>query len=207
MSYDRDLLFSTFRSANVERCALWHPIESWDLDDWYAATLGELGELSNVVKKLNRVRDNMVGNKEVPEELAAKVKQEVADVVIYLDLLAARQKITWTEAFGEWGGARHNDMPHGFYDVRANEYAFSLETPRHEVEDWTPSRFMVEAGKAIGRVGRALDYRAQGPLAFSMVELIVILERFAYVQGIDMAEAIVETFNNVSIRNGFDVRL
>lgn len=65
-----------------------HPLAAWSLSDWMTATLGELGEAANVLKKLNRVRDGIPGNKETPEELRAMLADELADAFIYLDLLA-----------------------------------------------------------------------------------------------------------------------
>jgi NTP pyrophosphatase (non-canonical NTP hydrolase) len=52
------------------------------------ATTGELGEAANLVKKLNRVRDGIPGNAESPEQLHLQLADELADVAIYLDLMA-----------------------------------------------------------------------------------------------------------------------
>lgn len=52
------------------------------------ATVGELGEAANVLKKLNRVRDGIAGNKETPERLKQMFADELADAYIYLDLMA-----------------------------------------------------------------------------------------------------------------------
>jgi NTP pyrophosphatase (non-canonical NTP hydrolase) len=52
------------------------------------AVAGEVGEAANIVKKLNRVRDGIPGNKETEAELRAGLADEIADAVIYLDLLA-----------------------------------------------------------------------------------------------------------------------
>lgn len=82
----------TFSERNRERCespsGFNHDLNSWSLSDWMTATLGELGEAANVVKKLNRVRDGIPGNVESEEELSQKLADEIADTAIYLDLLA-----------------------------------------------------------------------------------------------------------------------
>lgn len=68
-----------------------HTIESWSLSDWGIATLGELGEAGNIVKKLNRLRDNIKANKEKDSDyniLIQKLGTEIADTFIYLDLFA-----------------------------------------------------------------------------------------------------------------------
>jgi NTP pyrophosphatase (non-canonical NTP hydrolase) len=86
--------FRSFSQLNRMRCehptGFNHPLDSWSLSDWMTATFGELGEAANVLKKLNRVRDGIVGNKETPDELKEKFVLELADTFIYLDLLAQR---------------------------------------------------------------------------------------------------------------------
>lgn len=82
----------TFSERNRRRCesprGFNHTLESWSLSDWMTATMGELGEAANIVKKLNRIRDGIPGNRETEQELLGKLADEVADTAIYLDLLA-----------------------------------------------------------------------------------------------------------------------
>jgi NTP pyrophosphatase (non-canonical NTP hydrolase) len=52
------------------------------------ALAGEVGEAANIIKKLNRVRDGIPGNRETPDELEDALGDELADIAIYLDLLA-----------------------------------------------------------------------------------------------------------------------
>lgn len=83
------LTFDVFRRANVARCIKWHPagIQSWSSSDWLTAVTGELGELASLIKMLNRERDGLRGNKFVVT--SQHLADELADVVTYLDLLAA----------------------------------------------------------------------------------------------------------------------
>lgn len=75
------LSFKTLRDANVARCEdVFHKLESWSPQDWMCAAAGELGEAANLIKKMRR-------GEIVPE---SDVANEIADTVIYLDLLAAR---------------------------------------------------------------------------------------------------------------------
>jgi NTP pyrophosphatase (non-canonical NTP hydrolase) len=62
---------------------------------------GEAGELCNVVKKLNRERDGLPGNRLTADELRAELRKEIADVYLYLDLLAQREGIDMAEAIRE----------------------------------------------------------------------------------------------------------
>lgn len=75
---------------NLSRCGRWHPLESWSLSDWGVALAGEVGELCNVIKKLNRVRDGMQQKAVSPAELNMQFLMEVGDVYLYLDLLVQR---------------------------------------------------------------------------------------------------------------------
>lgn len=85
----KGLTFNEFRSANVARCLKWHPqgIASWSASDWLTAVTGELGELASLLKMRNRERDGLPGNKFSPTN--RQVADELADVLTYLDLLAA----------------------------------------------------------------------------------------------------------------------
>lgn len=86
------ITFKEFSAANRARCVspqgFNHPLEGWSTSDWFLAVLGELGEAANVGKKLNRVRDGIPGNKEAPDDLHNKLRKELGDVFVYLDLLA-----------------------------------------------------------------------------------------------------------------------
>jgi NTP pyrophosphatase (non-canonical NTP hydrolase) len=74
-----DLL--TLRKANVKRCvtSFKHNLEEWSEMEWGCAAAGEIGELCNLLKK--RKRGEAIPLKEVLDE--------IVDVIIYLDLLAA----------------------------------------------------------------------------------------------------------------------
>jgi len=86
------LTFVELSIANINRCehleGFNHSLSKWSLSDWMTATCGELGEAANVLKKLNRSRDGARGNKIGDEELKRQFARELADTVIYLDLMA-----------------------------------------------------------------------------------------------------------------------
>jgi NTP pyrophosphatase (non-canonical NTP hydrolase) len=87
-------------AVSLARCLRWHPggLESWSLSDWGVALAGECGEVCDVIKKLNRVRDGMGGNKRAPTELRSDLADEIADTYLYLDLLAQAAGIDLGEA-------------------------------------------------------------------------------------------------------------
>ena len=89
------LTFAEVTAANVTRAEKWHPgfpkDEEWSLADWSNAMCGEAGETANVVKKIRRyecgLRNELDGH---VEELRSKLAKELADVYLYLDLLAVK---------------------------------------------------------------------------------------------------------------------
>ena len=66
-----------------------HEDDGWSAMQWGCALAGEVGELCNEVKKLER----QLPSDPSPEELKGAIAEEMADVIIYLDLLAAKLNI------------------------------------------------------------------------------------------------------------------
>lgn len=79
------MTFAELRVANVRRCEQsFHPLDDWNALEWAGAASGEVGEAANLCKKRRRgepVDANDIGD-------------EIADAVIYLDLLAARLQLS-----------------------------------------------------------------------------------------------------------------
>ena len=85
-----ELTFSKLRNANVKRCEdVFHPLDSWSPSDWATAMAGECGEACNNIKKLRRL-DGAENTKHERTRLIYETGKELADLVIYADLLAAR---------------------------------------------------------------------------------------------------------------------
>lgn len=90
------LTFEALRAVNVSRCRKWHPPEStpWTAADWSNALCGEAGELANVIKKIRRHETGAVNAGDPSlEKLQIMAAAELADVLIYADLLADYLKI------------------------------------------------------------------------------------------------------------------
>lgn len=80
------------RDRNLTRCARFgHQVDEWSETDWACAVAGEVGEMCNLIKKKRR------GDRVCQEDIA----DEIADVVIYLDLLCAKIGIDLEEAIKE----------------------------------------------------------------------------------------------------------
>jgi NTP pyrophosphatase (non-canonical NTP hydrolase) len=100
---EQKLSFDRLRRANLERCVgSFHPLHEWSLTDWTTAAAGEMGEAANVVKKIRRLQapDGTIAPLDVRQValLIDDLTGEIADAVIYLDLLAARAGIDLGEA-------------------------------------------------------------------------------------------------------------
>ena len=96
-----DLSFNELRKVNVTRCARWHGPDSdpWTAADWSNATCGEAGEMANVIKKIRRHETGAVNEGDPPlDKLIEMAAEEIADVVIYADLMARYLNIDLGEA-------------------------------------------------------------------------------------------------------------
>src|SRR5262245_56349155 len=87
------LNFEQLRRANVKRCTeSFHPLSAWTVLEWAGAMCGEAGEAANVAKKCRRLATTRHACREDEKDARALEKQlgeELADLVIYADLLAA----------------------------------------------------------------------------------------------------------------------
>lgn len=89
------LTFNALRAANIARIPLFrdangklchnHDGSDWSASDWMMALVGELGELANFLKKVKRGDYS-----EHDDGVMTHVAKEMADVQIYLDILAFR---------------------------------------------------------------------------------------------------------------------
>ena len=85
--------FEDLTQTNCKRCVeSFHPIDSWSPTDWGCAMAGECGEACNNLKKLRRLDGSLFSreNERDAAKLIDAVMNEIADMVIYADLLAAR---------------------------------------------------------------------------------------------------------------------
>lgn len=97
---DNILDLNSLRIQNVGRCEeVFHKLDDWSPSDWATALAGEVGECCNFIKKLRRL-DGADAHHDTPKErdfLKQEIGKELADILIYLDLLAARFDIDLSE--------------------------------------------------------------------------------------------------------------
>jgi NTP pyrophosphatase (non-canonical NTP hydrolase) len=127
----RALTFAEFSAANRQRCesstGFNHRLSGWSTSDWVTALIGEVGEAANVVKKLNRYRDGIPGNKTSESELRAQLRQELGDVFVYLDLLAQSLGFSIADAAVEVFDARSDEV--GYVGPRLSTLLAEAERP------------------------------------------------------------------------------
>jgi NTP pyrophosphatase (non-canonical NTP hydrolase) len=85
------LSFEDLAKANATRAERWHGPDStpWRISDWVLAMVGEAGEAANVAKKLLRHETSTANTGDPsPSDLLHELGHEIADVVIYADLVA-----------------------------------------------------------------------------------------------------------------------
>ncbi len=94
------MTFDDLTKANKIRCEQhFHNVDHWRPSQWSNAMAGECGEACNLTKKMDRIwpSDQFKQSWNKPEDsriedLENKLIDEIADVVIYADLLATRIK-------------------------------------------------------------------------------------------------------------------
>ncbi|MFY0638688.1 hypothetical protein [Maricaulis maris] len=174
------------RSVNLLRCEQWHPggVDDWSVSEWAVAMLGELGELEEAAAAC------------YPTAAAADLEAlgaELADVLIYLDLLAARLRLP------PLGGAE------GLSGSLINMEKFMCQR-------------MLGAGLRLGDTIKKLNRdrdgiggnvatacSLQGKVSKEITFLADSLLTFGRQFDLDLWEVVVAKFNEVSRRNDLDV--
>lgn len=88
---------SELRAANISRNAIWDPKGELHADFFINELLGEVGELANLLKKVERERLGIGGSRATKEQIA----EECADVIICIDLL----NMSLNQPSDEWAPA------------------------------------------------------------------------------------------------------
>jgi|SRR6185436_7761751 len=101
MSSKTELTFAALRAANVQRCEQsFHPLDEMNVLEWAGAMAGEAGEAANKAKKIWRVekfgpQSAALQHGSTPSNRELGI--ELADTIIYADLLAASRGMTLEE--------------------------------------------------------------------------------------------------------------
>lgn len=87
-------MLKLLRSANILRQLEWDPTDSISLEYRGNELAGETGEACNVIKKIARRRLDIRGSSATIQQLA----EELADVIICVDLICMHENINLEEA-------------------------------------------------------------------------------------------------------------
>jgi|SRR5882672_3816192 len=90
-------MLAILRQANQRRQQEWDPTDSVTIEYRGNELAGEVGEACNLIKKMARERLGIRGSRATKYELA----QELADVVISVDLIAMQMGIDLSHAIEE----------------------------------------------------------------------------------------------------------
>lgn len=136
-------VFEHLRVISIERAKVWH--KGQDISVTFRATelAGEVGEVCNAVKKLARHEMGLVGGVADINNL----RDELADVIICVDLLAARYDIDlWKAVCAKFNATsiKHGfphflsetQSPRFFGDLKDPPFDGELKPPGHS--DWEP---------------------------------------------------------------------
>ncbi len=95
------LTFDELRAVNLPRVRRWHTgPDAWGCADWSNAMCGEAGEAANVIKKIRRHETGLGDSANTPPMavLVPMLADELADLIIYADILADQFDINLGEA-------------------------------------------------------------------------------------------------------------
>jgi hypothetical protein len=87
------LRLDELRKQNVLRCeTLWHKVSEWSPDDWLNAVIGELGSVAHAIKAYRRRNLTPRSDPDIfnADPAGPRLAEEMADTLIYFDLLCAR---------------------------------------------------------------------------------------------------------------------
>jgi len=196
------LSFEMLRRVNVDRCVNgWkHDLAHWSLADWIVAAGGELGEALNLIKKLARERDGLIGNSKDVPQLRSDLADELADAMIYLDLLCAA---TNTYPFAgerfakDFDGLRIGTVQH-FSAVSAGlekHGARALARFGRLALFWEDGGFRDRGWEEIRRFESMVRYAVES------------IDGIAWSADIDLGSAVVAKFNQTSEKHGFTHKL
>ncbi len=128
------LTFKQFNETNAARNReCYAQCENWSIADWMMAIGGEVGEAMNVAKKY--VRDGQPPG-HAREAAVARISEELADVLIYIDLLVDHiggdLEAALVQKFNEVSERRlgtHHRLPTFDADVRVSGGSDEERTP------------------------------------------------------------------------------
>lgn len=189
------LLVEHFSTVNRERLSRFND-QGWKPVDWFMALYGEAGELAGAVKRVRRYDEGISTHWNPDKDGAARpvlvqgVLAEMADVLIYLDLLAA-----YTESTAWW----IDDATVDALCDRARIYYGGI---------LTDAQIILEHARSMGLAADRLQRSGiVGPALLHDIAVITVAIGRLYADEADIEQALVDKFNLVSDTRGWPERI
>ena len=99
-------MLEKLKAANIQRQREWDSDKQLSLLFYGVALAGEVGEACNIIKKFERIRLGLKGGSATVDQLAV----ELADIVIYADLIATRAGIDLPKVVRETFNAKSEEL-------------------------------------------------------------------------------------------------
>lgn len=187
------LSLARLRAANLARQQS-YPAYNWDLDVWVVALGGEVGEALNVIKKLRRDADGIPGNTKSRAELLVDLGDEIADAVIYLDLLMSAAELSF--------------LPSLHFDVTLDEALMIAEAGYAEApEGFGLEQMGRDVLRGLGELAEAIWSGDRSEIQIAGDTLLSELAGLAMLGGLDLSQCVVSKFNASSEKLGYPQRL
>lgn len=159
----------------------------WSLGDWVTATLGELGEATNLLKKIRR------GDYDL-DYIRPELAKELADVITYLDILAMQINVDLT-------CLHQQDVQLCKQDRVVLKISTNMGRASELFEQIEMNR---DAGETIDEHDWDMFRRH---VTFYFHEIVSGLQELALMVDVNLGQATIDKFNEVSERVGSTIRL
>lgn len=211
------LTFDQLRDANLRRLPLFKNCHGqpahrnadgsdWSPAQWLQATFGELGEFAQVRLQYEA---GEIGR----EEYAVKAAKELADVQIYLSLLCVRaldELCSWQDQYSTelrfipGGCPVDNSAAQRLMQLISTLGQYANARKKLDRGDYTEAEFETATEELHNNMGFQLrDLQTASRTNDHPGDVVGIVDPV----GVDLAEAVVSKFNEVSVRVGCDVFL
>lgn len=155
--------FRYLRKVNKSRDLMMHEklkMEVWNGTDYGCAAAGEMGEACNIVKKMRRMESRIQPSDSQSkryEELRWRLGEELADTILYVDLLAAHYDIDlWDQIVKKFNvGSGLLSAPHVLTDEERPDQSIDAALDRWKAYS---ARIACEPDSAIRSIRESIEY-------------------------------------------------
>ncbi len=190
--------------CSIQRCISGYKqeVSHWSGQQWFNATGGEIGELSNVVKKMNRHVNNYAGNDKTATlaDYRLYLIDEVADVYLYLVLCQA--------SLAEYN-ANFLDLSNISMTAALDAFPESYGQGRKNLlnMEFQVSELMIVNGKCLEIILVGEEQMKADIMREHMKHITEALVKLSRMAQFDIKEAVKDKFNKTSVKINSKVRI